>query len=78
MNETHPLGGLGNPVAAPFHPSLDGDTIGAEPRIGLAHEGTPGLLHGGFVAAAFDHLLGGAAIHSGRPILTGTFTIRQL
>jgi acyl-coenzyme A thioesterase PaaI-like protein len=78
MNETHPVGGLGNPVASPFHPSLDGKTIRAEIRFGLAHEGTPGLVHGGFVAATFDHLLGGAAIRSGRPIVTGTLTIRYL
>lgn len=78
MNETHPVGGLGNPVAAPFNPSLDGDTIRGELRFGLAHEGTPGLVHGGFVAATFDHLLGGAAISSGRPIVTGTLTVRYL
>ena len=78
MNETHPVGGLGNPVASPFHPSLDGDTIRAELRFGLAHEGTPGLVHGGFVAATFDHLLGGAAIRTGRPIVTGTLTVRYL
>jgi acyl-coenzyme A thioesterase PaaI-like protein len=78
MNETHPVGGLGNPVASPFHPSLDGDTIRAELRFGLAHEGTPGLVHGGFVAATFDHLLGGAAIRGGRPIVTGSLTVRYL
>jgi acyl-coenzyme A thioesterase PaaI-like protein len=78
MNETHPVGGLGNPVATPFHPSLVDDTIRAELRFGVAHEGTPGLVHGGFVAATFDHLLGGAAIRSGRPIVTGTLTVRYL
>jgi acyl-coenzyme A thioesterase PaaI-like protein len=62
----------------PSTPSLDGDTIGAELRFGLAHEGTPGLVHGGFVAATFDHLLGGAAIRTGRPIVTGTLTVRYL
>lgn len=78
MNETHPIGGLGNPVAAPFTPSFDGDTIRGELRFPLTFEGTPGLVHGGFVAATFDHLLGGAAIRSGQPIVTGTLTIRYL
>jgi acyl-coenzyme A thioesterase PaaI-like protein len=78
MNETHPIGGLGNPVAAPFTPSFDGDTIRGEFRFPLTFEGTPGLVHGGFVAATFDHLLGGAAIRSGHPIVTGTLTIRYL
>ena len=78
MNETHPIGGLGNPVAAPFTPSFDGDIIRAELRFPLTFEGTPGLVHGGFVAATFDHLLGGAAISSGQPIVTGTLTVRYL
>lgn len=45
-------------------------------RFGPAHEGTPGLVHGGIVAATFDHLLGGAAIKAGKPIVTGTLTAR--
>lgn len=47
-------------------------------RFSLIHEDTPGVAHGGFVAATFDHLLGGAAIKSGRPIVAGTLTIRYL
>jgi acyl-coenzyme A thioesterase PaaI-like protein len=78
MNETHPIGGLGNPVAAPFTPSFDGEIIRGELRFPLTFEGTPGLVHGGFVAATFDHLLGGAAIRAGHPIVTGTLTIRYL
>jgi acyl-coenzyme A thioesterase PaaI-like protein len=78
MNETHPVGGAGNPVAAPLTVTFDGTTIHADLRFGIAHEGTPGLTHGGFVAATFDHLLGGAAITSGQPIVTGSLTVRYL
>jgi acyl-coenzyme A thioesterase PaaI-like protein len=78
MNETHPIGGTGNPIAAPLSPTFDGTAINADFRFGIAHEGTPGLAHGGFVAATFDHLLGGAAIMSGQPIVTGTLTVRYL
>lgn len=76
MNETHPIGGLGNPLASPFSPRFDDGRITADLRFGPAFEGTPGLVHGGFVAATFDHLLGGAAILSGEPIVTGSLTIR--
>jgi hypothetical protein len=78
MNETHPIGGLGNPVAAPFTPAFDGEVIRGDLRFPLTYEGTPGVVHGGFVAATFDHLLGGAAIRAGHPIVTGTLTIRYL
>jgi acyl-coenzyme A thioesterase PaaI-like protein len=78
MNETHPIGGIGNPIAMPFTPVMDGDTLRADLHFGPAYEGTPGLVHGGFVAATFDHLLGGAAIRVGRPIVTGSLTVRYL
>lgn len=74
--DTHPVGGLGNPVAAPFEFERDGDVVRARLRFGPAHEGTPGVVHGGLVAATFDHLLGAAAIRTGHPIVTGTLTVR--
>lgn len=78
MNETHAIGGLGNPVAAPFTPWFDGEVIRGNLRFPLTFEGTPGVVHGGFVAATFDHLLGGAAIRAGQPIVTGTLSVRYL
>lgn len=74
--DTHPVGGGGNPVAVPFAFEAEGDTVRARLRFGAAHEGTPGVVHGGMVAATFDHLLGAAAIRAGRPIVTGTLTVR--
>lgn len=44
---------------------------------GIFTKGPPDVVHGGFVAATFDHLLGGAAIRVGRPVVTGTLTIRN-
>ena len=43
----------------------------------MAYEGPIGHLHGGFVAAAFDELLGFAQTASGRAGYTGTLTIKM-
>ena len=45
---------------------------------GDAYEGPPGCLHGGFVAAAFDDLMGLAQMASGRAGFTGTLTVKML
>ncbi len=43
---------------------------------GVAYEGPPGHVHGGFLAAAFDEVLGMAQSLTGNPGMTGTLTIR--
>jgi acyl-coenzyme A thioesterase PaaI-like protein len=45
-------------------------------RFGTAYEGPPGFVHGGFVAAAFDDVLGLAQSLSNRAGMTGTLTVR--
>lgn len=40
------------------------------------HTGPPGTVHGGWVAFAFDEVLGWANVHAGRPGMTGKLTIR--
>ena len=45
-------------------------------RFGSAYEGPPGHVHGGFVAAAFDEVLGYVQSLGGRPGMTGTLTVR--
>jgi acyl-coenzyme A thioesterase PaaI-like protein len=42
---------------------------------GSAYEGPPGCVHGGYVAAAFDEVLGYAETFSGAPGMTGTLTV---
>jgi len=42
---------------------------------GSAYEGPPGSVHGGFVAAAFDEVLGYVQSLSGNPGMTGTLTV---
>ena len=43
---------------------------------GSAYEGPPGHVHGGYVAAAFDELLGMTQSLGGMPGMTGTLTVR--
>lgn len=74
--ESHPLMGPSNPLAPPI--SLTRDADGARGTVVYDHqyEGPPGRVHGGFIAAAFDQILGAAAALSGRVFFTGTLTIR--
>jgi acyl-coenzyme A thioesterase PaaI-like protein len=73
------ISGRSNPLAPPLQMHLDDDGIcRGTATYGAAYEGPPGCLHGGFVAAAFDDLLGFAQIASGRAGYTGTLTVRML
>jgi acyl-coenzyme A thioesterase PaaI-like protein len=45
-------------------------------RFGAAYEGPPGCVHGGFIAAAFDEVLGLTQSLSGQAGMTGTLTIK--
>ncbi len=72
-----PLIGLANPLAPPIAISRSSER-GALGRVvfGSAYEGAPGCVHGGFVAAAFDEVLGFAQSLSSSPGMTGTLTVR--
>ena len=77
LTERSGISGRSNPVAPPLRLRLDGErTLGAA-VYGDVYEGPPGCLHGGFVAAAFDDLLGCAQMASGTVGFTGTLTIRM-
>jgi acyl-coenzyme A thioesterase PaaI-like protein len=71
-----PLIGLSNPLAPPIVLEVEGQTVHGTVRFGTAYEGPPGHVHGGFVAAAFDEVLGFVQSTSGNPGMTGTLTIR--
>jgi acyl-coenzyme A thioesterase PaaI-like protein len=74
-----PIIGRSNPLAAPIEVKVagEGDDLHVEgrARYGAAYEGPPGKLHGGFLAAAFDEVLGMAQTLSGKPGMTGTLKI---
>ncbi len=71
-----PMIGLANPLAPPISIRQTGERR-AEGRVkfGSAYEGAPGCVHGGFVAAAFDEVLGFAQSLTGSPGFTGTLTV---
>jgi len=71
-----PLIGRSNPLAPPLTMSVDGKMVRGTAVFGAAYEGPPGHVHGGFVAAAFDEVLGFAQSMGGNPGMTGTLTIR--
>ncbi|HXX49499.1 MAG TPA: PaaI family thioesterase [Myxococcota bacterium] len=73
-----PLIGLSNPLSPPIELRADEDRRRVHGRavFGSAYEGPPGHVHGGYVAAAFDEVLGFANALSGNPGMTGTLTIR--
>ncbi|MGY1712349.1 PaaI family thioesterase [Geodermatophilus sp. SYSU D00758] len=72
-----PVYGPGSPVA----PALvaadtpDGRATGRV-TVGKAHEGPPGLVHGGVVATLLDHVLARAVRAAGHGGLTATLTVR--
>ncbi len=72
-----PLGGPANPIAPPLTIRKETeDTLTGAVRFSAAYEGGPGLVHGGYIAAAFDELLGLAQSLTGKAGMTGTLRIR--
>jgi len=71
-----PLIGLANPLAPPLTIGRKDDRHAhATGVFGSAYEGPPGSVHGGFVAAAFDEVLGYVQSLSGYPGMTGTLEV---
>ena len=71
-----PLIGIANPLAPPLTFVEHEGVVVATATFGQAYEGPPGCVHGGYVAAAFDELLGATQSLSGAPGMTGTLTVR--
>ena len=76
--ERSPVSGRSNPLAPPLHLEMHEGLTTGWAVYGDAYEGPPGCLHGGFVAAAFDDLMGFAQMASGRAGYTGTLTVKML
>lgn len=72
-----PVIGVANPLAPPIELGLadSGDRILGRGTFGAAYEGPPGCVHGGYIAAAFDEVLGAAQSLSGAPGMTGRLTV---
>ena len=71
-----PFIGLLNPLAPPLTVRYSDDrTVVATGTYGAAYEGPPGCLHGGYIAAGFDEVLGFAQGYAGLQGMTGRLEI---
>ena len=75
LRERSPFIGQANPVAPPMRVTFAEDVISATVTLGSLYEGPPGCVHGGFVAALFDEVLGAAQVYSGKAGMTGRLTV---
>ena len=76
--ERSPVSGRSNALAMPLEYDFDDENgiTHATAVFSTAYEGPPGGVHGGYVAAAFDELLGVAQMITGLAGFTGTLTVR--
>jgi acyl-coenzyme A thioesterase PaaI-like protein len=78
--DNSPIIGVANPLAPPLKMTvqeIDGATVVVgTANYGGAYEGPPGCVHGGYVAAAFDEVLGMTQSITGQPGMTGTLNVR--
>ena len=70
-----PMLGRANPLAPPIELTYDHDRIVGRALFGAAYEGPPGCVHGGYIAAAFDEVLGSTQSLAGTPGMTGRLTV---
>lgn len=69
--------GVRNPTAPPLViRRLPDGSVRSDFHLGAAFEGPPGHVHGGYVAAAFDEVLGLVQSLSGAPGMTANLTVR--
>jgi acyl-coenzyme A thioesterase PaaI-like protein len=70
-----PFVGRLNPLAPPITMRIDGAAVIGEVTYGAAYEGPPGCVHGGFIAAGFDEVLGFTQSFSGQPGRTARLSV---
>jgi len=73
--ERSTINGRSNPLSPPVRMFADGDLLRAEAYFTAPYEGPPGRVHGAWVAACFDEILGCAQGASGAFGFTGTLTV---
>lgn len=71
-----PVGGVMNAVAPPSRMWIEGDHVEARVTFGLVYEGPPGHVHGGFVAALMDEVLGRGQVILGGGGMTANLAVR--
>lgn len=68
-----PISGGANPMSMPLTMEGLGGVVHGRATFGPAYEGPPGHVHGGFIAATYDEVLGRA---QGRPGFTAYLTVQ--
>lgn len=71
----NPVIGRCSPIAPPVDMTLRGGEVRGTARLGRAYEGPPGRVHGGWVCALLDQVLGFACVADGNPSFTATITV---
>ncbi len=71
-----PVVGAASPIAPPLKWEARDGVVHAHGIFPTACEGPPGFVHGGWIALAFDEVLGIANIAAGHPGMTGRLTVR--
>jgi acyl-coenzyme A thioesterase PaaI-like protein len=72
---THPLMGVANAVSPPLLVGFDDEGVHANVTYDARHEGLYGFVQGGFIAAAFDLLLGQAIARRGGRGVTASLNV---
>lgn len=74
----NPVSGRANPIAPPLHIDIDNEdeVVTAEVTMGWQYEGPPGCVHGGFIAALFDEMMGLTQLKAKNPGMTGELKVR--
>src|SRR5207302_6520188 len=70
------VSGESNPIAPPVRLQVGKTEVTGAVNFGSAYEGPPGYVHGAFVAAVFDELLGVTNAALGVPAMTGLLEVR--
>jgi acyl-coenzyme A thioesterase PaaI-like protein len=73
--EHSPFMGRANPLAPPIRMQEIDGKVHARVIFGSAYEGPPSCVHGGYVAGAFDEVLGATQSLSGQPGMTARLTV---
>jgi acyl-coenzyme A thioesterase PaaI-like protein len=70
------VGGHSHPAAPGLHMWHEEHETRGKVRCSWAFEGPPGHVHGGWIAAIFDHFMGMAHMRGGKPGMTGGLSVR--
>ena len=77
LNEGFCFGcGCNNPIGLKLKFNIDGDSLQTEFTPDKAHQGWPGLLHGGILGCLLDEAMSNIAYATGNTCLTASISIR--